>query len=814
MSKPVYLGIDLGTTNSTAAVFDGEQITLVRNAQGATLTPSVVRIDARGGVSVGARARRFLESDPENTRTEWKRLMGTAGTIDFPAAGVARRPEELAALVLSALRDDVKEQLGFVPERGVISVPALFELPQTAATSEAARIAGFARVELIQEPVASAIAAGWSADEEGRWLVYDLGGGTFDVSLLETSEGFLRVIGHDGDNFLGGRDFDWAIVDWALDEIGGREGTPLSRRDPALAGPLRKLKLAAEDAKIDLSRHGEVTLALPGWQAAGRSIDVELVLDRSRLEALVAPLIERSLAVCRRLLAAHGGAAIERVVLVGGPTVMPALRAAVESALGPLVPGIDPMTLVARGAAIYATTAGLDARPAAALVKASPARRRLWLQYPAVSSMLSPHVVGKVVGDEGATPSHVRLVRGDGKWTSADAAVDPDGGFVIAVELVPRRPSFFKIEASAGGTPVATEPSSLTIVQGLTVTDPPLSRSIGIATADDHVQVYIERGAPLPARRTFTHHTVETVAKGVSEHVLKVPIVQGELEQAHLCRLVGALEISGANVTTSLPIGSPIEVTLEVDRGGRLSARALVPALGQIFEGVAHLIVPEADPEALEASVRSLRDRVDAMQKEAFRGGGARAVERLGEVEQKLAEVARDVAAAVGGDTDAGQKARRTLLEIDAALEVLDLERKWPELDDEACSVVAMSARWVSQYGSEPEQQIFAEVAGAVEKARTAREPVELQRQLRLIQQLASAARSRHPEYWTWIFDAAVAEATSAVDPARALTLVREGKKALERGDREALRPIAQELWRLIPADAQTRRLGYDSGIR
>ena len=230
MSRPLYVGIDLGTTNSAAAVFDGEAVTLVRSQQGGSLTPSVVRLDARGTVMVGGRARRFLESDPDNTRGEFKRLMGTAEKLVFPAAKTERRPEELAAEVLRALRADVAEQCGVLPQRAVISVPALFELPQSAATSEAARLAGFERVELIQEPVASALAAGWSADDaSGSWLVYDLGGGTFDASLLETREGLLRVVGHDGDNFLGGRDFDLALVDWILTELEREHGVQISR---------------------------------------------------------------------------------------------------------------------------------------------------------------------------------------------------------------------------------------------------------------------------------------------------------------------------------------------------------------------------------------------------------------------------------------------------------------------------------------------------------------------------------------------------------------------------------------------------------
>src|SRR5262249_53670744 len=135
-------------------------------------------------------------------------------------------------------------------------------------------------------------------------------------------------------------------------------------------------------------------------------------------------------------------------------------------------------------------------------------------------------------------------------------------------------------------------------------------------------------------------------------------------------------------------------------------------------------------------------------------------------------------------------------------------------LDGEARAVVASASRWVSQYGTAPEQQLFADVAAAVEKARAARDGVEVQRQLKLVHQLAGAARARHPEYWLWVFEAAASEAAVATDLPRAQMLIREGRRALERGDREALRPIAQELWRLIPADAQTRHLGYDSGVR
>ncbi len=662
--SPLYVGIDLGTTNSAAAVFDGERVNVVRNAQGATVTPSVVRLDKQGRVTVGTRARRFIEQDPANTAAEFKRLMGTGKAIEFPAAGTTRKPEELSAEVLKALRQDITDQLGVTIERAVISVPALFELPQSAATSEAARLAGFGRVELLQEPIASALAAGWRADDDGAgtWLVFDFGGGTFDASLLETRDGLLRVVGHDGDNFLGGRDFDWVITEHLASQL----SVVPRRNNPEHVAALRALRLAAEDAKIELSRgdRAQVTLAQP-LMIDGKEIEVDLELTRSTVESLCVPLVDRSIEVCLRLLSANGLAPgrLSHLVLVGGPTVMPMVRARVSERLEcptKIAEGHDPMTLVAQGAALYAATASLDGR---ATSTAAPTGRQVWLQYPAVSADLTPHVVGKFVGAN--PPAKVKLTRNDGGWTSADATVGPDGSFLTSVTLLPRRACTFAIDARTdSGERVPVNPDALTIVQGLTIGDPPLSRTLGVALASGLVQVYLERGAPLPARRTFTHHTIETVAKGSAESVLRIPIVQGEMSQAQLCRLVGTLDIGGENVIDTVPTGSAVEVTIELDRGGRLAARALIPAIGQMFEHVAHLLVPDAAPEALDASLRDLRRQLMDLRTHAFRHQLGQVIEKLDRLEARLSEAERDIDASHGGDADAAQRARRALLDV------------------------------------------------------------------------------------------------------------------------------------------------------
>jgi molecular chaperone DnaK len=383
------------------------------------------------------------------------------------------------------------------------------------------------------------------------------------------------------------------------------------------------------------------------------------------------------------------------------------------------------------------------------------------------------------------------------------------------VELVPRKPNTFRLEGrGADNKPVPLSPASFTIVQGLTLSDPPLSRSIGVALANNAVRVYFERGAPLPARRTFRQRTVEAVAKGSTGNVLRIPIVQGELEWAHLCRLVGSLEIRGDQIKASLPADAEVELTLELDRGGRLSARALVPALGQVFEQVAQLLVPDATPESLQEGLTAAQERLSMLRSSAFRRGASEVVAGLAHADQALADIERDVEAARGGDADAGQKARRGLLDLDAQLEQAESGLRWPELEETVREELALASSWVAQFGSPTEQKLFDEAMRACERARAGRQSVELQRHLRSVRKLGNAAFFRHPSAWEWQFETAASRVSEASDVARAEELVQKGRRALEQQRREELRQVVEQLWRLLPEDAQDRRLAHDSGVR
>jgi molecular chaperone DnaK len=814
-AQPLYVGIDLGTTNSTAAVFDGQHLTVIRNGQGGVLTPSVVRIDARGNVLVGTRARRFLDSDPDNTRNEFKRLMGTAHQLAFAASGAMRRPEELCAEILKSLRRDVADQLGVTPERAVVSVPALFELHQTSAVSEAARLADFERIELIQEPVASAIAAGWTQQgSNGPWLVYDLGGGTFDVSLLHTQEGLLRVMGHDGDNFLGGRDFDRAVVDTVLVKLTG-QGIAIDRANPRHASALRRLRFAAEEAKIELTRASEASVILDGLDVGGERIDVDVSITRAEYEALIAPLIDRSLEVSLRLLESYGlgRGGLERVVLVGGPTVTPLLRDKIRTVLGvEFGEGLDPMTLVAQGAALFAGTVGLDGRPIAKAVEAAGAK--VWLQYPAMTSDLSPFVVGKLL-DQSQLVEKVELERADGEWCSEPTPCAVDETFAIMVSLLPRKKTVFNVRGVlADGRKIALQPAQVSITHGLTIGEPPLSRSLGVALANDRVQVYFDRGSPLPIRRTFMLRTAETVRPGSDCPTLRVPIVQGEFAAAHLCRLVGTLEIPNSAISTALPVGTEIELTIELDRGGQLQAQALIVSTNQLFSHVALLVTPQVSVEAMSEALAKLRMRAASLSRSAFHDRSSRTAARLSAALPRLDDVQRNIAAAHGGDLDAAEQARRELSDFDALLAEVEADQAWPELGKRIEDCFGNDLSWLATFGSDAEKASSNGAYQACKRAFIARDADEVERQLSVIRRLGNAAYLRHPQAWEWEFELRAARVSESTDIRRASELVANGREAMRERDRAKLESIVRELWRLDPVDRDEQKRGHGSGLR
>ena len=348
MSK--IIGIDLGTTNSCVAVIEGGEPVVIANAEGARTTPSVVGFTKTGERLVGQVAKRQAITNPDRTISSIKRKMGTNEKVTID--GKAYTPQEISAMILAKLKADAEAYLGEPVTEAVITVPAYFNDSQRQATKDAGTIAGLNVKRIINEPTAASLAYGVDKETDQKIMVYDLGGGTFDVSIIEMGDGVTEVLATNGDTHLGGDDFDQRIIDWMADAFQKENGIDL-RQDKMAA---QRLKEPAEKAKIELSSAMQSNINLPFITAdATGPKHLDMTLSRAQFDALTADLVERTMSPVRKALADAGLKAsdLKKVLLVGGSTRIPAVQEAVKKEMG-MEPfkGINPDECVAVGAAI------------------------------------------------------------------------------------------------------------------------------------------------------------------------------------------------------------------------------------------------------------------------------------------------------------------------------------------------------------------------------------------------------------------------------------------------------------------------------
>jgi molecular chaperone DnaK len=350
MSK--VIGIDLGTTNSCVAVMEGGEAVVIANAEGNRTTPSVVGFKKDGERVVGETAKRQAITNPDKTISSIKRYIGTNHKVKIDDTEYT--PQEISAMILQKLKADAEAYLGSTVTQAVITVPAYFNDSQRQATKDAGKIAGLEVLRIVNEPTAAALAYGMEKTEDHTILVYDLGGGTFDVSILELGEGFFEVKATSGDNRLGGDDFDQVIIDYLVAEFKKEQGIDLSKDKAAV----QRLKDAAEKAKKELSGVMTTTVSLPFITVVdGVPQHLELSLTRAKFDEISAPLVERTLGPTRQALSDSGLTAsdIDKVVLVGGSTRIPAVVEAIKKLIGKEPhKGVNPDEVVALGAAVQA----------------------------------------------------------------------------------------------------------------------------------------------------------------------------------------------------------------------------------------------------------------------------------------------------------------------------------------------------------------------------------------------------------------------------------------------------------------------------
>lgn len=355
------IGIDLGTTNSCVAVYEGGEPTVIPNPEGARTTPSVVAFSKTGERMVGQVAKRQGITNPERTVSSIKREMGTGHTVEID--GKKYTPQEISAIILQKLKADAEAFLGTPVTQAVITVPAYFSDAQRQATKDAGKIAGLEVMRIINEPTAAALAYGMDKENEQKIMIFDLGGGTFDVSLLEISDGVFEVLATAGNNRLGGDDFDNRIINWIAEKFMA-ENAGIDLRKDKMA--LQRLKEAAEKAKIELSGMTTTDINLPFITAdATGPKHFEATLSRAEFDRLTADLVQATMEPTKRVLSDAGLTVnqVDKVLLVGGSTRIPAVQEAVKNFIGKEpFKGINPDECVAIGAAIQGGVLGGDVK--------------------------------------------------------------------------------------------------------------------------------------------------------------------------------------------------------------------------------------------------------------------------------------------------------------------------------------------------------------------------------------------------------------------------------------------------------------------
>ncbi len=354
------IGIDLGTTNSCVAVFEGGEPIVIPNPEGARTTPSVLAFSKTGERMVGQVAKRQAITNPDRTIISIKREMGTNYKKNID--GKDYTPQEISAMILQKLKADAEAYLGTSVTQAVITVPAYFSDAQRQATKDSGKIAGLEVLRIINEPTAAALAYGMDKETDQKIMVFDLGGGTFDVSLLEISDGVFEVLATAGNNRLGGDDFDQRVIDWMVDRFKAENGVDL-RNDKMV---MQRLKEAAEKAKIELSGMSSTNINLPFITAtASGPLHFDATLTRAEFDKITADLVEKTMGPTQQVLRDSGLSAsqIDKVLLVGGSTRIPAVQDAVKKFIGKEpFKGINPDECVAVGAAIQGGVLGGDVK--------------------------------------------------------------------------------------------------------------------------------------------------------------------------------------------------------------------------------------------------------------------------------------------------------------------------------------------------------------------------------------------------------------------------------------------------------------------
>lgn len=811
-------GIDLGTTNSAICRMEKGKPTIKKADLGGDTMPSCVTITKKGGIRVGQTAYNIMGQDMRrqtktwrkgecNSYIEFKRTMATDTKYHSDYANKDFSSEELSAEVLKALKSFVTdENINSI----VVTVPAKFNVNQKTATIEAARLAGFKKCELLQEPIAAAMAYGLTADEKnGIWMVFDFGGGTFDAALLKVEDGIMQVYDTEGDNYLGGKNLDYVIVDNIV--------VPQLRKDYALdnylSNPDKKeilrdaMKTYVESARIQLSFKDEEDMISNigelGADEEGEEIELDMTLTQEEAFDAMRPLYQRAVDICKGLMQRNNltGSQINKLILVGGPTYCPLIRQMLKEQVTPNVDtSIDPMTAVATGAALYAST--IDAEVSDEDIK--PETVKLNIEYQSTTVETTEYVPVSLADSSDRTKVLVEFVRDDHAWSSGKTDIDEKGD-VIELNLHERANSFSIVCYDDKGNTIPCFPDEITIIQGSSVGAAPLPYNIGIGvwnTAKSRsvfrMATGLEKNRPLPATGILNDlKTSSRLRPGMAEDTLTIPLYQvdyapeAEGRSTSLYQHVGDVVFTGDDVNTLIPKDSLVNVTLKADTSEQMKVEVYFPAMD---------ITLEKDLDT------GKKDSIEGAANEVNRGlmEAETSINRLAEDGVDVQNLRKELDGLKTENQNSSEKKAvlEHLRDLLRKIEEIDLNTEWDRTEKKLRKEFADLEHAQNELGNEQTAQIVNQLRAQVDNVirqkdvvlgqETIDQIVGLYVQLTMVYQCISIIRDCSNRFGLIRWK----------DSSRAQQLVQRGMEIInDNPTREKLQPIARDLISLMPED-------------
>jgi molecular chaperone DnaK len=831
MRNKIDYGIDLGTTNSAIARMENGVPTIKKSETLKDTFPSCIHFNKKKDVIVGdaayntmkndnARALKTFETGKTNTFIEFKRTMGTTHSYESSNMDRSYTSEELSAEILKTLKTVVKdENINSI----VITVPAKFLNPQNEATKEAAKMLGFKHIELLQEPVAAATAYGLgSKSKDGFWLVFDFGGGTFDAALIKAEEGILAVKDTDGDNWLGGKNLDEAIVDqiiipnlqqnYAIDSVlDDTNKKEILRNAVKFYAEEAKIQLSFKDSHNILSNLGD----LPFEDDNGDEPEIDVLVTQKEMENVVAPIFQKAIDISKELLRRNNlkGSDLGALILVGGPTYSPILRRMLKEQITDKVDtSVDPMTVVAKGAALFASTISVSEE-----VKETTrdkTKLQLDIKYEATTVEFDEMVNLRVLKEKttGTFPDKIYadVVRFDGLWSSGKKLIG-EKATIVDVLLVEGRSNSFEINVyDEAGNKLDCQPNQFSIIQGIGGLDKMqvLPYNIGIGKyfsefQDDRFACVkgLEKNKSIPV--TGVRNGLKTrsaIRPGMIKDIIRIPIYQGEYNSEGttptLNNLVNEVIITGETLPGLLPEGSDVDITIKVDGSQLMKFSAYFPLLNHTEE--LEIEIKQTEPPTEEF----LTEEISKAKQIAQKVNADDVAEKLDAFEEQL----ENEKGSADGKMKILDGLRKELLKLDGAEKVAE----WPKVEKELKDAFYELEDLIKKIkaNSHDEDLNMDKIEVHVQEFKRTIEHIIKHKELREAKELTEEIESLDRELRNSVSGGLVDkgrleyhdrefENLKWKDKNKARLLVNQGLKLIQEGKTSQLRPILHQIWDL-----------------